>query len=145
MSFGTDPKPTPENEMQANTTTSPWPKRIGAVLSGLCGLLFMFSASAKLSADPKVLEGFAKLNIAPLVKTIGIVEIACALVYLIPQTAVLGAVLLTGYLGGAVMVHLVMNDTTGNILTPVIIGVLVWGALWLRDPRLRALMPLRLG
>ncbi len=71
---------------------------------------------------------------------LGIVEITCTILYLIPQTAVLGAILLTGYLGGAIATHVRIAD---DFSPPAIMGVLVWLGLFLRDPRLRALLPLR--
>jgi len=73
---------------------------------------------------------------------IGLLELACTLVYLVPRTAYLGAVLLTGYLGGAVVTHVRAGEPLVG-LGPVLFGVLLWGSLWLRDPRLRALLPLR--
>jgi hypothetical protein len=72
--------------------------------------------------------------------TLGIVEIACTVVYAIPQTAVLGAILLTGYLGGAIATHVRLEE---GFLPPVILGVLVWLGIYLRDARLRALLPFR--
>ena len=71
---------------------------------------------------------------------IGITEVVCVVLYLLPQTAVLGAVMLTGYLGGAIATHVRVHD---NFISPVIVGVFVWLALYLRDPRVRALLPLR--
>jgi hypothetical protein len=71
---------------------------------------------------------------------IGIIEAACLLIYLFPRTAVIGAVLLTGYLGGAVVTHLRANE---SVAAPVIVGVLVWLSVFLREPRLRPLMPWR--
>jgi hypothetical protein len=70
---------------------------------------------------------------------LGILELACAVVYVIPQTSVLGAILLTGYLGGATVTHLRVGDP---FFMPVILGMLVWGGLYLCNPRLRALIPL---
>jgi DoxX-like protein len=71
---------------------------------------------------------------------LGIVELACTVIYIIPRTSVLGAILLTGYLGGAVATHLRIGEP---YFMPIIFGVLVWGGLFLRDERLRALIPLR--
>lgn len=71
---------------------------------------------------------------------LGILEVACVVVYLIPRTAVLGAILLTGYLGGAVATHLRVGDPCFG---PILLGVVLWGGLFLRDPRLRTLIPLR--
>jgi hypothetical protein len=69
------------------------------------------------------------------------VEIGCTLLYLIPPTAVLGAILLTGYLGGAVATHVRLLET--QFVVPLLLGVLIWGGLFLRDPRVRALIPIR--
>lgn len=74
---------------------------------------------------------------------LGIVEVTCAVLFIIPQTSVLGAVLLTGYLGGAVATHVRLGDPMGKVLAPAIIGAVVWLALFLRDPRIRALLPFR--
>ena len=72
---------------------------------------------------------------------LAIVEVSCTLVYLIPRTAVLGAILLTGYLGGAIATHVRLLEM--QFLTPLVLGVLIWGGLFLRDPRVRALIPIR--
>ncbi len=74
---------------------------------------------------------------------LGIVLLACTVVYLVPGTSILGAILLTGYLGGAVATHVRVGDGLFPIFFPVILGVLVWGGLFLRDDRLRALLPWR--
>lgn len=125
--------------MGMQTKTLSW---IGWVISGLVGMLFVFSACMKFLNPPEVAEGFVgKLGYpADLLLAIGIVEIACAVIYLVPQTAVLGAVMLTGYLGGAIATHVRVHD---NFIGPVIFGVFVWLGVYLRDPRIRALLPLR--
>jgi hypothetical protein len=74
---------------------------------------------------------------------LGVVLIACTVVYLIPRTSILGAILLTGYLGGAVATHVRVDTDLFPVVFPIILGVLVWGGLFLRDDRLRALLPLR--
>jgi hypothetical protein len=71
---------------------------------------------------------------------IGILELSCVILYAIPQTAILGAVLLTGYLGGAIATHVRVHD---NFISPAIGGILVWLGVYLRDPRVRALLPIR--
>ena len=105
----------------------------------LPALLFLFSATMKLVHPPQLDEGFAKLQLpvawAP---GLGILEMACTILHLIPRTAVVGAILLTGYLGGAMVTHLRIAEPP---VTHVILGVVLWGGLYLRDPRLRALMP----
>ena len=111
------------------------------VISVLASLMFFMSAAMKLAAPPPVQEGFAHLGIpASLMVPLAILEIACVVVYLIPATAVLGAVLVTGYLGGAICSHLRVGDA---LFMPILLGVLVWLALYLREPRLKDLLPLR--
>jgi DoxX-like family len=103
--------------------------------------MLLFSGVMKLAKPAAVVEEFTRLGWPEsLILGLGILEIACAVVYAIPRTAVLGAVLLTGYLGGAVATHVRIGDP---YFGPLIGGVLVWLGLYLRDPRLRALIPLR--
>jgi hypothetical protein len=78
---------------------------------------------------------------ARLAVALGIVEVGCTLVYLMPRTAVLGAILLTGYLGGAVATHTRLLEM--QFFVPLVLGVLIWGRLFLRDSRVRALIPIR--
>ena len=111
----------------------------GRVLSVLPVLMLLMSAGTKLAQTPEVVKGFADWPPGIAVK-IGILELTCTLIYLIPRTAVLGALLLTGYLGGATAVSVRMGGPV--FIMPVALGVLVWGGLYLRDPRLRALIPL---
>lgn len=113
----------------------------GWVLGILPCLLLLLSGAMKLMRPPAVLEGFAHLGLPEgLARPLGGVEVACALLYLFPRTAVLGAILVTGYMGGALLAHLRLGEP---ILMQVLLGVLVWGGLYLRDPRLRELLPLR--
>jgi len=113
----------------------------GYILSALPVLLFLFSGAMKLIKPPAVMEGFTHLGLPEkLAVGLGILEISCTLLYLIPRTAVLGAILLTGYLGGAVLTNLRVGEA---IFPPILIGVSIWGGLFLRDPRLRELIPLR--
>lgn len=116
----------------------------GWVLSGLVGAFLLLDGVAKLFKPEPVVEGTLKVGypesaIVPL----GIVLTVCTLLYLFPRTAVLGAILLTGYLGGAVATHVRMGEGAFPVLFPVAFGVLVWLGLYLREPRLRALLPLR--
>jgi hypothetical protein len=115
---------------------------IGWVLTILPIAALGMSAAMKFLKPPEVLEGFEKLGWkADQALILGIVEIGCAVIFLIPQTAVLGAILLTGYLGGACATHARLNDP--SLISPVVIGVVVWLALFLRDARVRALVPFR--
>jgi hypothetical protein len=110
-------------------------------MSALPALLLLMSAVMKFINPPPVVEGFAHLGLPEsLALGLGILELVCTVVYLIPQTSVLGAILLTGYLGGATVTQLRVGDP---FLMPVVIGALIWGGLFLRDTRLRELIPLR--
>ena len=113
----------------------------GRVLSALPALMLGFSACMKLAGPPQLAEGFQHLGI-PLTHAfgLGVLELGCTVVYLIPRTSYLGAILLTGYLGGAIQTHLRVGDP---IYAQVILGVVIWGGLYLRDRRLRALIPLK--
>ena len=116
----------------------------GRLLSALPLLMLLPSAAMKFLKPPEVIEGFVRLGYPEsLALGLGILELACTAVYLIPRTSVLGAILLTGYLGGATATHVRVGDPLSMFIIPVILGVLVWGGLFLRDPRLRALIPLR--
>jgi len=107
---------------------------IGWVVSGIPVLMLLFSAIMKLMRPPAVLEGFAHLGYPEsLAVGLGIFELTCTIVYLIPRTAILGAILLTGYLGGAVTTHLRIGEP---YFAPILLGVLVWAGIYLRDRRL---------
>jgi hypothetical protein len=114
---------------------------LGYILSALPALLLVFSAVLKLMKPTQVVEGFAHFGIPEsLIFKLGILELFCTVVYLIPHTSILGAILITGYLGGATATNLRLGE---SFFFPVIAGVLVWGGLYLRDHRVRALIPLR--
>jgi hypothetical protein len=113
----------------------------GCILSALPALLLMLSAIMKLMRVPPVVQGFAHFGLPDrLIIGFGVLEFSCAAVYLIPQTSILGAILMTGYLGGAILTNLRVGD---SVIMIVVLGVLVWGGLYLRDHRIRALIPLR--
>lgn len=133
--------------MTAAVSHSPAPPRkailwTGRVISALPAVMLLFSASMKLSHAPQFVAMFTnKLGYQESSLTgIGILEIACTALYLIPQTAFLGALLLTGYLGGAIATHVRIGEPFGM---PLVLGVLVWVGLYLRESRLKALAPLR--
>lgn len=114
----------------------------GWILSVLPSLLLLFSGTMKLLKSEDVVKGFEHLGYpGQLALTLGIVEVSCTLVYLLPPTAVLGAILLTGYLGGAIATHARLLEA--QFVAPLVLGVLVWGGLFLRDARVRSLMPVR--
>ena len=120
----------------------PWP---GRVLTALPVLFLAFDVTIKLMKIQPVVDSFAQLGIpVELARVVGTVELFCLVLYCIPRTAVLGAMLLTGYLGGAVLTHLrIGSPLVSHTLFPIYIGIMLWGALWLRDSRVRALVPLR--
>jgi hypothetical protein len=113
----------------------------GYVLTALPVLMLLMSAAMKFAKPAAVIEGFEKLGWPEsLALALGIVEIACTVLYIVPRTSILGAILLTGYLGGATATHVRVGDA---FIAPIIIGVVVWLGLYLRDARLRTLIPLR--
>ena len=120
--------------------------RAGWALSGIAILFFMMDSALKLSNLPIVPETMAQLGWPADIFTIYLLAtllLGSTLLYAIPRTAMLGAVLLTAYLGGAVATHVrVGNPLFSHILFGVYLGLFVWGGLWLRDPRIRALLPL---
>jgi DoxX-like family len=123
------------------TTASPTSLWAGRVLSALVLLLFAFTASFGVLKPDMAKQGFAHYGYPDgTMLPILIVEIACAIVYAIPQTSMLGAILLTGYLGGAVSTHVRAGEP---FFLPIIVGVVAWLGLYLRDQRLPALVPLR--
>lgn len=117
----------------------------GWVLSALVILFLTFDAVIKFTHIPVVTEAFAKLGLPEsLAVPLGILLLTCVALYAIPKSAVLGAVLLTGYLGGAIATHLRVGDPLfSHVLFPVYLGAFVWGGIFLREPRLRELLPLR--
>jgi DoxX-like family len=116
----------------------------GRVLTGLSGAFLIFDACTKLVKPPAVVRGAMHLGYPESTLVgIGVVLFACTLLYLIPRTSVLGAVLLTGYLGGAVATNVRAEMGAFNILAPAIFACIAWGGLWLRETRLSQLLPLK--
>ena len=115
----------------------------GRVLSTLAILFLLFDSIGKLLQVQPVVTASVQLGYPPsTVLPIGIVLLVCVVAYVTPPTAVLGAVLLTGYLGGAIATHVrVQNPLFSHTLFPIYVALFVWGGLFLRDPRLRAVFP----
>ena len=116
----------------------------GRIVGGLPALFLIVDAVMKLIKPAPVIDatvklGYSESTIVPL----GIVLLICTLLYLFPKTSVLGAILLTGYLGGAVATHVRAQEGLFSIIFPVVFGALLWLGLWLRDPLLSKLVPLR--
>ena len=116
----------------------------GRIISSLVVLFLLFDGITKVVKERHVLEAAAELGYsADAMVAIGTLLLACTLVYVIPRTAILGAVLLTGYLGGAVETNVHAGHPLFECIFPVIFGILVWAGLFLREPRLGVLMPVR--
>ena len=114
---------------------------IGRGISALAGLAFLASAAMKLKGGPEVAEGMAHLGLPDsMVRPLAFLELTCAVLYLVPATSVLGAILLAGYMGGAICTHWRVGDP---IVVQASLGVAVWLGLYLREVRLRPLLPFR--
>ena len=113
----------------------------GRVMSGVASLFLAFDGIGKLLSLPPVVEGTTQLGYpASLVVPIGVLQLACLIVYVFPRSSIVGAVLLTGYLGGAVATHVrVESPLFTHVLFPIYVAVLLWGGLFLLDGRLRVL------
>jgi len=131
--------------MRSGTQTAPVSKKrlwAGRILSGVAVLFLLFDGVIKVMVIAPVVESMVRLGwpvrLAPV---LGILELLLIAVYLIPRTSILGAILLTGYLGGAVATHVRIGDPLFiNALFPTYVAVLLWGGLFLRDDRVRTLM-----
>jgi hypothetical protein len=134
--------------MSSLTQTIPVSKNsfwAGHIISALAILFLIFDGAIKVIQHPEAGGGTVQLGYpAELVLGIGLVELVCLAVYIIPQSSILGAILLTGYLGGAVATQVRAGTGLFSLVFPVIVGAMIWGGLWLRDNRLRTLIPLRL-
>jgi len=123
---------------------SRWRVRTGWALTVLCGLFLIFDGVGKLLMPPQVTEASVRLGFPiSLIPGVGMMLLACALVYLIPRTAILGAILLTGFLGGAVAIQMRAGSPTFETVFPVLFAIMVWGGVYLRERRLCTLVPLR--
>lgn len=117
----------------------------GRVISGVVTLFLLMDGAIKLIPLDVVVETSQQLRIpVELARPLGVITLICTVLYAAPRTSVLGAILLTGYLGGAIYTRLRMDSPLfSHTLFGVYLGLLVWGGLWLRDPRVRALIPFR--
>ena len=114
----------------------------GRILFGIAVLFLTFDTVIKLGGFKEAIEGSAQLGFEPRhVLTIGVIELVCLVVLLVPRTAPLGAVLFTGYFGGAIVTHLRLdNPLLTHTIFPIYVAALIWGGLYLRDARVRALL-----
>ena len=133
--------------MGSDTQTAPVSKAAlwaGRTLTTVGALFMLLDGAMKLVKPAPVVEATVRLGFSEdVILGLGIVLLACTALYLIPRTSVLGAILLTGYLGGAVATHVRVWEGLFPVLFPVLFGAVLWGGLVLRDARLRALVPLR--
>ncbi len=133
--------------MESNTQTAPVSKKrfwAGGIISALPALFLLMDGIMKLVKPAPVVEATVRLGYSEnVIVPLGIVLLVCTVLYLVPRTYVFGAILLTGYLGGAVATHVRAGEGLFSIVFPVIFGVLIWLGLYLRDDRLCALIPLR--
>lgn len=113
----------------------------GRVITGLASALFVFSAAMKFKGGPELAQGMAHLGLPDsMVLPLAILELSCVVIYLIPATSVLGAILLAGYVGGAICTHWRVGDP---FFVQVLLGLFVWLGIYLREPRLASLIPIR--
>ena len=131
--------------MQTNNRNGARQQRLGKALSGLAALFLLFDSTGKLLQVQPVIDGTLSLGYPrDLVFTLGVILLACVLAYIIPRTAVLGALLLTAYLGGAVATQVRVDAPLfTHVLFPTYVAAILWGGLLLRDARLRAFLPIR--
>jgi hypothetical protein len=139
-----------EHAMPTSTPNEPVSKPAlwsGRLLSGLVILFLLFDGAIKLVPWPIVTETMDRIGYGSsetLARALGAITIACTVLYAIPPTSILGAILLTGYLGGAIATHVrIGSPLFTHVLFGFYLALMVWGGLWLRDRTLRSLMPLR--
>jgi len=132
--------------MEATTQTGPVSKQAlwtGRTLSTLVILFMAFDAFGKFMKPQPVVDAMNKLGLSlDLAAVLGVLIVVCTVLYAVPRTAVLGAILMTGYFGGAVSIHLRAGSSLFEMIFPVIFGILAWLGLWLQSVRLRGLIPL---
>ena len=130
----------PEN-VKTQSSALQW---TGRVLTGLTVLFMLFDALGKFNKPPQVTEAFVRLGLPLATATsIGVLLLVSTVLYAIPRTAVLGAVLLTGFLGGAVAIHMRAGSSLFETVFPVVLGVVAWGGVYLRECGLRRVFPVR--
>jgi len=141
-------QPAAQPKVQIESEPGPLSKKslwAGRIICGLVAAFLVFDAVIHLMKPAPVVEGFAKLGFPiRFAVPLGIIELVCVLIYVIPRASILGAILLTGYLGGAIAIQLPTgNPFFGEVLFPLYVGVTLWGGIYLRDARLRTMVPLR--
>jgi hypothetical protein len=135
---------TTKSQTATGTKSTVW---IGWIMSGIVVVFLLFDGTTKVMMVTPVVDATIGIGYPlDLIRPLGIVCLACAVLYAMPRTSILGAILLTGFLGGAVASKVRLEAPLfGQVLFGVYVGILAWGGLYLRDSRLRALIPLRRG
>jgi len=129
------------SELPGYTSGRIW---FGRIVGGLPALLLLFDAIMKFVKPAAVVDATVQLGYPEsVILPLGIVLAVSTILYLVPRTAILGAILLTGYLGGAVATHVRVGGPASSIIFPIVFGILIWGGLYLRDRRVNALIPVR--
>lgn len=117
---------------------------VARIIGGLATLFILMDGVMKLLNPPPVTEATVALGWpAHLILWLGILEVVCIVLYLLPQTSILGAILMTGYLSGAVATHVRIGSPLFSVVFPILLGLMLWAALYISDARVRALIPLR--
>ncbi len=142
MESGTETRPLTNTQTAPLSTKRLW---AGRLMSAFAAVFLLFDSVIKIIRMAPAVEGTVVLGYPEsVVLGIGLVELVCLVLYVIPQTSIFGAILLTGYLGGAIATHVrVGSPLFSHTLFPIYVAVLIWGGLFLRDDKLRALIPLR--
>lgn len=136
----------PSNHHSASSSTASTLGRgsvlAGRIITGIAVAFLIFDVTMKLAMVKEAVEGTVQLGFAPgVIFPLGVIQAACLLLYVIPRTAPFGAVMLTAYLGGAVAIHVRLgNPMFTHVLSPVYVAIFLWGGLYLRDARVRALL-----
>jgi DoxX-like family len=133
--------------LSRSESTGKWSYRIGWGMSCLMIAFMLFDSISKLALEHHVIAATTGIGYPlEVIRPLGFIALACTLLYAIPRTSILGAILLTGYLGGAIASKVRIEDPMfSSVLWGVYLGILVWGGLYLRDERIRAVIPLRQG
>ena len=131
--------------MSEMTASHKWMSRAGWALSGLMIVFMLFDSVSKLALERHVVAATTQIGYPlEVIRPLGAISLVCTLLYAVPRTSILGAILLTAYLGGAIASKVRIEDPLfSSVLFGVYFGVLVWGGLYLRDQQLRFLIPLR--
>jgi hypothetical protein len=133
------------HDAHATKPTAAWMRRLGWGMSGLMIAFMLFDSLSKIALEHHVVDSTTRIGYPlDVIRPLGVVALVCTILYAVPRTAILGAILLTGYLGGAIASKVRIDDPLfSSTLFGVYFGLLIWGGLYFRDERLRAQIPFR--